>query len=186
MKTTHLLIFLFSLATIMWSCTGGQSDNATVEKEDLTANTHGQGSVTGAGSETTIVAIAAGSADHTTLVAAVKAAGLVDVLANPGPLTVFAPTNAGFAALPEGTVDNLLLPENKSSLVQVIYNHAAPGKYTTELLKDGSKLYMASGKYYPITNVDGVVTINGAKLLGTVEASNGIVYVIDEILLDPK
>ena len=104
MKTTHLLIFLFSLATIMWSCTGGQSDNATADTEDLTANTHGQGSVTGAGSENTILAIAIGSPDHTTLVAAVQAATLENVLANPGPLTVFAPTNAGFDALTEGTV----------------------------------------------------------------------------------
>ena len=186
MKTTKLLLTLLSVATLMWSCSGGGNEAATEEAADLTANTHGQAGVTTIGSDNTIVAIAAGSADHTTLVAAVQAADLVNVLANPGPLTVFAPTNAAFEALPEGTVEDLLKPENKATLARIITNHAAPGTYGIDRLTDGSQLYMATGVYYEIGNNDGVVTINGVEVLGTVEATNGLVHVIGEILLPPE
>jgi uncharacterized surface protein with fasciclin (FAS1) repeats len=186
MKTTKLFVVLATIVTLMWACSGGQNEETAGAAEDLSAQQHGQASVVSAGSDNNIVAIAVGSPDHTTLVAAVQAAGLVDVLANNGPLTVFAPSNAAFDKLPAGTVEDLLKPENKSTLIRIIHNHAAPGTYGIDRLTDGLQLYMATGVYYEIGNKDGVVTINGVKVLGTIEATNGIVHVIDELLLPPE
>ena len=147
----------------------------------------GQASVVDDESANNIVQIAVGSPDHTTLVAAVQAAGLVDVLANNGPLTVCAPTNEAFAQLPEGTVENLLKPENKTSLIKLIHYHASPGTYKGELLKDGMMLYQAQGDKVQVErHEDGSVTIGGAKILATVEATNGVVHVVDKVLLPPE
>jgi uncharacterized surface protein with fasciclin (FAS1) repeats len=146
----------------------------------------GQASVVDDVSQRNIVQIAAGSPDHTTLVAAVQAAGLADVLANPGPLTVFAPNNAAFEKLPEGTVDNLLKPENKKTLVNIITYHAAPSTYYTKDLENGMSLYMATGDYVDISVKDGKYYANGNKILGSVDAANGVVHVVDGVLLPPE
>ena len=134
-------------------------------------------------SQKNVVGIAVGSADHTTLVAAVKAAELVDALSNAGPFTVFAPTNAAFDALPTGTVDELLKPEKKAELQTVLQYHVFVGVLKPEQLRDGQAIDMVDGGKTKVALADGRTTINGATILASVPASNGIVHVIDKVLL---
>jgi len=134
-------------------------------------------------SQPDIVKVAAASADHTTLVAAVQAAELVDVLANPGPFTVFAPTNAAFDKLPAGTVEDLLKPENKATLRQILQHHVTTSALALDYFKDGQSLWMVDGGYEPIVKRDGETWIGGAKVIGSVRASNGWVHVIDGVLV---
>ena len=143
-----------------------------------------------------IVDNAVNSADHTTLVAAVKAAGLVDTLKGPGPFTVFAPVNAAFAALPTGTVDTLLKPENKPALVKVLTYHVVPGRITaamlTKMIADGhGKAILKSVEGEPLTAtvIAGVVTVTDGKgdmahvTTPDVLQSNGVIHVVDRVLL---
>ena len=148
-----------------------------------TGSNRGQAYVDDKNSKANILGIALGSADHTTLVAAVQAAELENVLVNAGPLTVFAPSNEAFAALPAGTVEDLLKPENKKTLAKIVTSHAAPGKFTLEHLKDGDQLYMATGHYVPVEVKDGVTYVNGARILASIDASNGVVHVVDQVFL---
>lgn len=111
-----------------------------------------------------IVDNAVNSKDHTTLVAAVQAGGLVDTLKSKGPFTVFAPTNAAFAALPAGTVDTLLKPENKGKLVDVLTYHVVAGAYTSKDLKDGMKLKTVQGEDLTITYKDGKWYVNNVQI----------------------
>jgi len=110
---------------------------------------------------------------------------MLDVLANPGPLTVFAATNAAFEKLPEGTVEDLLKPENKETLARIIMFHAAPGTYKGNGLKDGQKLYMASGHYIDVEVKDDGTYVNGSKIVATIDASNGVVHVVEDVFLPP-
>lgn len=147
----------------------------------------GQASVVDEDSDPNILQVAIGSKDHSTLVAAVQAAQIEHVLVNAGPLTVFAPVNDAFAALPEGTVDNLLKPENKATLAGILTGHAAPGSFDLDGLKKearkGRKLYMADGSYLEVTVEGEDVFVAGAKVLGTVQTSNGIINVVDKVIL---
>ena len=132
----------------------------------------------------TVVDIAVGSPDHTTLVAAVQAAGLVETLSGDGPFTVFAPTNAAFAALPEGTVDTLLLPENKDQLTGVLTYHVVAGNVMSGDLSDGQVVTTLNGQTLTVSIKDGVVMINGAKVVAAdLAGTNGVVHVIDGVLL---
>ena len=134
-----------------------------------------------------IVDNAAGSADHTTLVAAVKAAGLVETLKSAGPFTVFAPTNEAFAKLPAGTVDNLLKPENKATLAKILTYHVVAGAVKAADLKDGQKLKTVQGKELTVSIKDGKVMINGANVtVADVVSSNGVTHVIDAVLMPKK
>src|ERR671923_476725 len=110
-----------------------------------------------------IIQNALNSKDHTTLVAAVKAAGLVDTLQGPGPFTVFAPTNMAFGKLPAGTVDTLVKPENKATLTKILTYHVVPGKLAASDLKDGMKLKTAEGEQLSVKHQDGKVWIVDAK-----------------------
>lgn len=143
-----------------------------------------------------IVENAVNSKDHTTLVAAVKAAGLVETLQGPGPFTVFAPTNEAFAALPAGTVDNLLKPENKPMLVKVLTFHVVPGKVDSaalaKMIKDGhgkAELKTVQGEKLTATMIGDVPTISDSKgtmahvRIADVYQSNGVIHVIDHVLL---
>lgn len=132
-----------------------------------------------------IVSIAIASKDHTALVAALKAADYVDSVANPGPLTVFAPTNAAFDKLPAGTVEGLLKPEKIDDLKNVLKYHVTTSVYEQKDLKDGMVLGMANGGKATIHVKDGVITINDAKIVASARASNGVVHVIDGVLLPP-
>lgn len=132
-----------------------------------------------------IVSIAVASKDHTTLVAALQAADYVTAVANPGPLTVFAPTNAAFDKLPAGTVDTLLKPENLDQLKNVIKYHATTSVYMLDNLKDGQVLGMANGGKVTVHIKDGKMTVNDVNVVASVRASNGAVHIIDGVLL-PK
>jgi len=143
-----------------------------------------------------IVENAVNSKDHTTLVAAVKAAGLVDTLAGPGPFTVFAPTNEAFVALPAGTVDTLLKPENKAMLTGVLTYHVVPGRLTSADL--AAKIKQGGGKAVLKTVAGGDVTVmmDGGKFevtdakggvshvtIADVLQSNGVIFVVDKVLI---
>ncbi len=132
-----------------------------------------------------IVEIAAAADDFSTLVAAVKAAGLAETLSGEGPFTVFAPTNAAFDALPEGTVVSLLEPENKEKLKAILLYHVVPAKVMAADVAP-MKVATAGGAEATIT-VDGeTVMIDGAKVVKTdIEASNGVIHVIDKVILPP-
>jgi len=132
-----------------------------------------------------IVSIAVGSKDHTTLVAALKAADYVTSIANPGPLTVFAPTNDAFATLPKGTVESLLVPEKQADLKDILKYHATTSTLETKFFKDGQEIGMANGKKVKLTVADGKVKVNDANIVASIRASNGIVHVIDGVLLPP-
>ena len=127
--------------------------------------------------------IAIGSPDHKTLVAAVQAAQVENALVNVGPLTVFAPTDEAFAALPEGTVENLVKPENKTALANILKYHVTPGNLSTSILTRLPKLGQANNGYVQIEVIDGKPVIGGANILASVKAGNGIVHVIDKVLL---
>jgi uncharacterized surface protein with fasciclin (FAS1) repeats len=134
-----------------------------------------------------IVENAAGSSDHTTLVAAVKAAGLAETLSGTGPFTVFAPTNEAFDKLPKGTVESLLKPEMKKDLTDVLTYHVVPGTFKAADLKDGQKLKTVEGKDLMVSIKDGKVMINGATVtIADAISSNGVTHVIDAVLLPKK
>ena len=134
-----------------------------------------------------IVDNAAASSDHTTLVAAVKAAGLVETLKSAGPFTVFAPTNEAFNKLPAGTVDKLLKPEMKADLTNVLTYHVVPGAFKSSDLKDGQKLKTVQGEEITIGYKDGKWTANKANIsIADVVSSNGVTYVIDDVLMAKK
>lgn len=129
-----------------------------------------------------IVDIAAGNKDFSTLVAAVKAAGLVDTLKGDGPFTVFAPTNAAFEKLPKGTVETLLKPENKAKLVKILTYHVVPGKVMAKDVKAG-KVKTAAGAELTIAT-EGGVSVDKAKVVKTdIEAKNGVIHVIDTVVI---
>ena len=132
-----------------------------------------------------IIQNAVNSKDHTTLVAAVKAAGLVGTLEGKGPFTVFAPTNAAFGKLPAGTVDTLLKPENKEKLKAILLYHVVAGKVLSTDLKAG-KVKTAEGQDVTISLTDGA-HVNDAKVIkADIPASNGVIHVIDTVLIPPS
>ena len=132
-----------------------------------------------------IVDTAVGAGNFTTLVAAVQAAGLVETLKGEGPFTVFAPTDAAFAALPAGTVEDLLKPENKDKLVSILTYHVVPGKVMSGDLTEGMKAKTVQGGEVTIT-LDGGAKVNGAAIsTPDIETSNGVIHVIDAVILPP-
>lgn len=172
-------LFLIGLS----QCTQNTKTESTASTSSATSDDLGQAAVKDDESQKDVVKVAIGSPDHTTLVAAIKAADLVDDLSNAGPFTVFAPTNAAFDLLPAGTVESLLKPENKSKLEDILQYHVAVGVYKTNMLHDGQIIGMAYSGNVKIGVKDGKVTVNGANILASVPASNGIVHVIDKVLL---
>ncbi len=129
-------------------------------------------------------AVAAGS--FNTLVAAVQAAGLVDTLKSEGPFTVFAPTDDAFAALPDGTVDMLLMPENKDKLVSILTYHVVPGAVMSGDLSDGMMAATAQGAEVKIGTMNGV-TVQGANVVtADIKTSNGVIHVIDAVIMPPE
>lgn len=168
---------------------GCNSNTGTAEKEvsPLSAEkAAGQSGVKDELSQKNVVQVAVGSKDHTTLVAAIQAAGLVDALSNAGPFTVFAPTNAAFDKLPAGTVDNLLKTEKKDDLTDILQYHVSLGVFKAESFTDGQVIGQVNGGNITITKKDGKVLVNGtATIIASIPASNGIVHVIDGVLLPP-
>jgi uncharacterized surface protein with fasciclin (FAS1) repeats len=136
-----------------------------------------------------IIQNAVNSKDHTTLVAAVKAAGLVDTLEGKGPFTVFAPTNAAFGKLPPGTVDTLVKPENKPALTKILTYHVVPGRLDASSLADGKKLKTVEGEELTVKKAGDKVMIVDAKggsstvTISNVNQSNGVIHVVDTVLM---
>ena len=189
MKTTIKSI-LFAAVLGLFACnsqTDGNAEEGKSQAPESNTTVTGQSGVQDDVSSPNIVQVASGSKDHTTLVAAVKAGGLVDALSNAGPFTVFAPTNAAFNKLPAGTVEGLLKPEQKENLVDILQYHVSVGVYKAEALMDGQSLGQVNGGNIKITIVDGKPVINGkAHIIASIVASNGIIHVIDEVLLPSK
>ncbi|WP_417882244.1 fasciclin domain-containing protein [Xanthomarina gelatinilytica] len=190
MKTTTNLKFLFTalLVVLFISCkneanTTDQSEATTKAASTEAPERQGQAFIEDDGSAPNILQIAIGSPDHTTLVAAVQAAELENALVNAGPLMVFAPTNEAFAALPEGTVDDLLKPENKEKLAFILKHHVTPGNYSKDFLKKFKKLGQASNDYVTVEVKGEDVYIGGAKIIASIPAGNGIIHVVDKVIL---
>jgi uncharacterized surface protein with fasciclin (FAS1) repeats len=134
-----------------------------------------------------IVSIAQDTENLSTLVAAIQAAELVDVLKGDGPFTVFAPTNAAFEALPDGTLESLLMPENRDQLVEILTYHVVPGEVMSGDLSDGMMAETVEGSEVTISLSDYGAKVNGANIeAADIEASNGVVHVIDAVILPPE
>lgn len=190
MKSIIKLLFVTVLMLLI-SCKSEIKNDAAVAPEtakDDAATTQRQGQAFLKDDEArpTVLSIAIGSPDHTTLVAAVQAAELENALVNAGPLMVFAPTNEAFAALPEGTVENLLKPENKNALANILKYHVTPGNYSKEFLKKFKKLGQANNESVTVEVIGDDVFVGGAKIIGSVPAGNGIVHVVDKVMLPPS
>lgn len=179
------VMFVFSFVSCKnegQKAAGAGAEKATEQKEHK-----GQAAVEDTESAANALTVAKSLEDFSTLVAAIEAAGVEDAVVNAGPLTIFAPLNSAFGKLPEGTVENLVKPENKATLAFILTNHVAPANYPIKQLKKeakkGRKLYMASGKYLVVENKDGEIFVGGTKVLKTVQVSNGWIHVIDDVLV---
>jgi uncharacterized surface protein with fasciclin (FAS1) repeats len=166
--------FMLSLA----GCGGSSSSS------DEGSSTSSSGGEAGA---STIVATAQSAGSFNTLVAAVQAAGLVDTLSGPGPFTVFAPTDAAFAALPEGTLDNLLLPENREQLRAILTYHVVAGDVRAAQVMTMSSATTVNGADIAISVEGGSVRLNGSATVtqADIACSNGVIHVIDQVILPP-
>ncbi|WP_336128133.1 fasciclin domain-containing protein [Mesoflavibacter sp. CH_XMU1422-2] len=188
-KPIKILFLTFTIAVLFYSCKDANKDSTTTTEVTNEASKpskkSGQAFIEDDKSST-VLSIAMGSKDHTTIVAAVQAASLENALVNAGPLMVFAPTNEAFEALPEGIVDNLLKPENKDALANILKYHVTPGNYSKDFLKKFKKLGQANNAYVKVEVIDNEPMIGGAKILASINAGNGIVHVIDKVLLPPS
>lgn len=137
-------------------------------------------------SDKDVVKVAVGSKDHKSLVDLVVHVQYDNVLSNPGPFTVFAPTDAAFAALPAGTAETLKKEANRAKLEDILEYHVFVGTLTKDHLKNGEVFNQANGQNVKITVSGGKIQVNGANILGTVKATNGVVHVIDKVLLPPE
>lgn len=172
-------------ALFLASCTSTENQQST-SGATSTAPMHGQSGIQDEVSNPNIVQTAVASPDHSTLVAAVQAAGLVDALSNAGPFTVFAPTNAAFDLLPTGTVDNLLKPANKNDLSNILEYHTYVGKLPENFLRNGEEFEQVNAQKISITREGDKIIVNGdAVILATINTANGIIHVIDKVLLPP-
>jgi len=182
---TLSLAAAFAAAGILIAC-DASTTTATEETSEETSYEEVQVEEAPMEADDTVVDIAIGSSDHTTLVAALSAADLVETLNGNGPFTVFAPTNAAFEKLPAGTVDGLVKPENKDKLSGILTYHVVSGNVKAADLSDGQVVKTINGQDLKVSIKDGNVMINGAKVTAAdLKGSNGVVHVIDSVLM-PK
>jgi len=185
MKKLIRLIPIAALVLFFSACNSNTESATTSETKDAAAKS-GQEAVQDDVSQKDVVKIAVGSKDHTTLVAALKQAEYVDDLSNAGPFTVFAPTNDAFNKLPAGTVDGLMKDDKKADLQNILEYHVAVGVYKTENMQDGQKINMANLGDITVSVKDGKVMVNGvANIVASIPAANGIIHVVDAVLLPP-
>jgi len=185
MKKIIKLIPVISLILITVACNNNDKTQQTTAT-DASTITGGQEAVKDDESAKDIVKIAVGSKDHSTLVAALKQADLVTTLSNAGPFTVFAPTNAAFDKLPAGTVEGLMKDDKKADLQNILQYHVAVAGYKLENMKDGQVINMVNLDNITLSVKDGKVMVNGtANIVASIPASNGIIHVIDAVLLPP-
>lgn len=175
-----LLNYLLAIGLLFTFACGGSTTEETMTEEPMVDE-----EVVMEEAPKDIVGLAVDTDILSTLVAAVQAGDLVTTLQGDGPFTVFAPTNEAFAALPEGTLESLLKPENKDQLVAILTYHVVAGKVMSTDLSDGMKAATVNGAEVTITTANGA-QVNGANvIMADVEASNGVVHVIDTVLLPP-
>lgn len=181
------LLSLAALSSLLFSMSCNSTDNKAMSPDTATepvSDAVGQSGVQDDISAKNVVQVASGSADHTTLVAAVKAAQLVDVLSNTGPFTVFAPTNAAFEKLPAGTVEGLLQPDKMEALQDILQYHVSVGVYQADALQDGQVVGQVNGSNIKISRKDDKIIVNGtANVVASIQTSNGVIHVIDAVLL---
>lgn len=183
-----LIPLLLIITSSIISCNSNQATtgDSTAATTQAPAATGGQEAVQDNESAKDVVKVAAGSKDHSTLVAALKQADLVTSLANAGPFTVFAPVNAAFDKLPAGTVEGLMKDDKKADLQNILQYHVTVAAMKAESFTDGQSLGMVNGDNVTVTVKDGKVTLNGtAHIIASIPASNGIIHVIDAVLLPP-
>jgi len=182
-----LSLFVVGSVLLLGSCNNNKStENTASNASTEAAPGGGQENVKDDVSNPDVVKVAVGSKDHTTLVAALKQAELVTALANAGPFTVFAPTNAAFDKLPAGTVDGLMKDDKKADLQNILQYHVTTSALDAAFLTDGMNLGMVNGDNVTISVKDGKIMLNGtATIVASVRASNGWVHVIDGVLLPP-
>jgi len=184
-KITNNTILIF-VVLAMVAC----NNKKTTSTEQTTATETtlgGQEAVQDDVSQKDIVKIAVGSPDHSTLVSALKQAELVTSLSNAGPFTVFAPTNAAFDKLPAGTVDELMKDAKKEELQNILQYHVAVAVYKIENMRDGQEIGQANGNNIKLSVKDGKVIVNGTgNIVASIPATNGIIHIIDAVLLPPK
>lgn len=176
----------FILIAFAFAACNNNADNTSGTTTASPATTGGQEAVKDDESAKDVVKVAVGSKDHTTLVSALKQADLVTSLSNAGPFTVFAPTNDAFNKLPAGTVEGLMKDEKKEDLRNILQYHVTVSAMKAESFVDGQTLGMVNGDNVTVSVKDGKVTLNGsAHIIASVPASNGIVHVVDGVLLPP-
>jgi uncharacterized surface protein with fasciclin (FAS1) repeats len=191
-QTNNVMKRILNIALIFAIIIGCSCNETTTPVEESAGASEssvagGQASVVDDVSAKDVVKVAAGSKDHTTLVAAIKQAELVDALSNAGPFTVFAPTNAAFDKVGKETLDNLMKDENKAQLQDILQYHVYVGSLKTEMMADGQTLNQVNGGNITVAIKDGKVVINNtATVITSIPASNGIIHVIDGVLLPPS
>lgn len=183
-----MIIVAAAIFVGMSSCNnGGEGQVATDNTTQSVTPAGGQETVQDNESAKDVVKIAVGSKDHTTLVAALKQAELVTSLSNAGPFTVFAPTDEAFKKLPAGTVEGLMKNDKKADLQNILQYHVTLSSIKAENLVDGQVLGMVNGDNMTISNKDGKIVLNGtATIIASIPASNGMIHVIDGVLLPPQ
>ena len=179
MKTNLTFSSLLVMVVIAISCTKPSQEAPYTEEVALA----GQSAVQDDESQKNIVQTAVASPDHKTLVAALKAASYVDALSNAGPFTVFAPTDEAFSKLPDGTLEELTKPESKLKLQESLEYHVYVGVIRESMIQESMNLNQVNGKNVSLTKNGDKLQVNGANVTATVQTSNGIIYVIDSVLL---
>ena len=181
MKKNILMLAVVAFSAMSFACSNSEAntEDATpgIVKEETVAPVP----------KNDVVDVIIGSQDHTTLATAVTTAGLVETLKGAGPFTIFAPTNAAFLALPAGTVEGLLKPESKGDLTNILTYHVVAGAVKAADLKDGQMIKTLQGGELVVSIKDGKVMINGANVTAAdLEGTNGVVHVIDAVLIPKK
>ena len=185
MKAFKGIVYLFLFAGLI-SCNNAQQNTPVGDKATTAASAGGQENVQDDVSEKDVVKVAMSSKDHTTLVAAIKQADLVTSLSNAGPFTVFAPTNAAFDKVDKATLNALMQDDKKEDLQNILQYHVTLSAIKSENLMDGQVLGMVNGDNVTVSVKDGKITLNGnATIVASIPASNGIIHVIDHVLMPP-
>lgn len=184
-----LVLFLIGFAVSCKDQEATKEHKTTTEESQDVNNPEKQGQAfieKDSVSDPNVLDVLTNSKDHTTLVKAIKTVGIENSMVNAGPLTVFAPTNEAFDKLPEGSLENLMKPENKAKLGYILKHHVTPGNYSKKLLKKAKKLGQASDQNVLVTVKGDDVFIDGAKIMASIPASNGIIYVVDKVIVPEK
>jgi uncharacterized surface protein with fasciclin (FAS1) repeats len=180
MKTILRPFTILAILFFAYSCSQVPAEKSQAEPEAVPV---GQSAVQDDESQKNVVQTAIASSSHKTLVAALKAAAYVDALSNAGPFTVFAPNDEAFGKLPAGTIEDLLKPENKDKLQNILEYHVYVGVIRESMIQDGMSLNQVNGKNIKLQKMGDEILVNGAKVLGSVQTSNGLIYVIDSVLI---